>query len=174
MISDHVVPEVAPFHLLVKNPTSGSWPSPPAGIEDPPGNYLAVSINDVAAAIPVDSVEHVVDGESLIALPGLPATLLGMLAVRGRPIPVAQALPETESAPVIVILKSSAGLLGLGVDATHGMVTLSPEAQSEDHQRPPLLGGCGILALDPLGNVAFTLDPGRIWAAVDLSEAVRL
>jgi chemotaxis signal transduction protein len=166
MVQNRVTPEVAPFHLLVKNPATELWPPPLQGIRDPQGNYLAVSINDVSAAIPVDSVEHVVDGDTLITLPGLPATLLGMLEVRSHPVPVARPLPEMTSARVIVILKCSMGLVGLAVDATYGMVALSHEVDDQDQECPPLLGGCDVLNLDPLGNVTFTIDPERIWVSV--------
>jgi len=166
MVQDHVVPEVAPFHLLVNNPTTDFWPPPPSEIRDSRGRYLAVSVNDVSAAIPVDTVEHVVDGDALIRLPGLPKTLLGMLEIRGRPIPVATPLPEKTSAEVIVILRSSEGFLGLAVDSTHGMMELSRETEDGDHECPPLLGGCDVLDLDPLGNVTFTVDAERIWATL--------
>ena len=45
MVQNRMTPEVAPFHLLVKNPATGLWPPPLQGIRDPQGNYLAVSIN---------------------------------------------------------------------------------------------------------------------------------
>lgn len=171
MAGDHMVPEVAPFHLLVrKDPTEEEWPAVRGEIQDVPGRYLGVTIDGISAAVPLEAVEHVVDGEVLTRFPGLPQTILGMLQLHGRPIPVAQPLPEATSAVVIVILKCSEGFLGLAVDNTHGMVELSSQEenheQETDQETPPLLGGCGVLSLDPLGNTAFTLDPERVWAAL--------
>lgn len=167
MIESRVVPEVAPFRLLVKNPLEGRWPTTRSEINDAPGRYLAITTDDISAAIPLDAVEHVVEGEALIRLPGLPQTVLGMLEIQGRPIPVAPLLPGITSATAIVILKYSDGLFGVAVDATHGMVELSrSEADDSDQETPPLLGGCDVLDIDPLGNVVFTLDPERIWASL--------
>lgn len=170
MAGDHMVPEVAPFHLLVrKDPEEEEWPEVRGEIRDAPGRYLGVTVDGISAAVPLEAVEHVVDGEVLIRLPGLPKTILGMLHLHGRPIPVAQPLPKATSAVAVVILKCSEGLLGLAVDSTHGMVELSSQedpVQEEDQEPPPFLGGCDLLSLDPLGNIAFTLDPERVWEAL--------
>jgi len=170
MVEDHIVPEVAPFHLLVKDPGGGEWPAAHGEIQDAPGRYLAITVDGHSAAVPLAAVEHVVDGEFLMRLPGLPKTILGMLQLQGRPIPVAPALSNAVSAVAIVVLKCSAGLFGLAVDDTHGMVELSNQEEDRDEesdQEPPaFLGGCDLLDLDPLGNPAFTLDPDRIWAAL--------
>jgi len=166
MVHQQVVPEVAPFHLLVKNPTTGDWPALCSEIEDSPGRYLSVTVKGVSAAIPVKAVEYVVDGDTMITFPGFPQTLLGMLEIRGRPIPVAPPLPGMERAEVIVVLRHSNGMFGLAVDATQGMVELDRATEAEDRERPPFLGGCGVLDLDPLGNVMFTIDSERMWASV--------
>ncbi|MEN8164046.1 MAG: chemotaxis protein CheW [Acidobacteriota bacterium] len=170
MVEDRMVPEVAPFHLLVRDPWEEDWPVVRGKIQDAPGRYLAVTVDGISAAVPLEAVEHVVDSEVLIRLPGLPKTILGILQLQGRPIPVAPPLPNSTSAVAIVVLRCSGGLFGLTVDDTHGMVELSSQEEDQeqeaDQETPPLLGGCDLLALDPLGNTAFTLDPERIWAAL--------
>ena len=166
MNEGRMLPEVAPYHLLIKSVGEGTWPVAQSGITACSGRYLSITVDDVAAAVPIDAVEHVVDGESLIVLPGLPGTILGVLQVQGRPIPVSPALPGMTSATAIVILRCSAGLLGLAVDATNGMVELSEIVEESDHPGPPFIGGCGVLDHDLSGGAVFTLDPERIWGCL--------
>jgi len=162
MLEQSIVPELAPFHLLISDQREEPRTSSSEDVVDRPGTYLTVSIDEISAAIPVENVEHVLDGGSLVSFPGLPRMILGMLEFRGAPIPVLSLLPGKENVRVIVVVSCSKGFFGIGVDGTHGMTDLTRSDDGEQVEKPPFPGGCDVLDVDPIGSIIFTIGPERI------------
>jgi purine-binding chemotaxis protein CheW len=114
-------------------------------------------------------VEEVVTKRRVHRLPDMPPRLLGMLRLRGELVPVVDVAPLLElelraETPTILVVEVGDARLGVAVDATHDVVSLSPA----DYRPAPHSGGerdryvAGVARID-----------GTLVNLVDLAEMLR-
>lgn len=92
----------------------------------------------------ISSVRQVLQGVSLTRVPAAPPFIEGIVLLHGTPVPVvdlrARLFPDASPAeyPLIVVISSEIGLLGLRVDEIRKTETLQLDALVPP---PPLVGG---------------------------------
>jgi purine-binding chemotaxis protein CheW len=116
-------------------------------------------------ALPVEEVLEVVEATELAAVPGAPATVLGVCNLRGRIVPVvalARLLGLTDAAEAhnrIVITDADHGAVGLAVDEVVDVGHLADEREETDSA---FLSGAVLVD----GTLVGMLDLGRVLSAV--------
>lgn len=92
---------------------------------------IAFRIGGEVHACDIQLVEEVVTRRRVHPLPDMPPRLLGMLRLRGDLVPVLDVAPLLElelqaEVPAILVVAVGDSRLGVAVDATHEVVSLSP------------------------------------------------
>lgn len=92
---------------------------------------IAFRIGGEVHACDIQLVEEVVTKRRVHPLPDMPPRLLGMLRLRGELVPVLDVAPLLElelqaDLPAILVVAVGDARLGVAVDATHDVVSLSP------------------------------------------------
>ena len=92
---------------------------------------IAFRIGGELHACDIQLVEEVVTKRRVHPLPDMPPRLLGMLRLRGDLVPVLDVAPLLElelqaEVPAILVVAVGESRLGVAVDATHDVVSLSP------------------------------------------------
>jgi chemotaxis signal transduction protein len=92
---------------------------------------IAFRIGGEVHACDIQLVEEVVTKRRVHPLPDMPPRLLGMLRLRGELVPVLNVAPLLElelqaELPAILVVAVGDSRLGVAVDATHDVVSLSP------------------------------------------------
>ncbi|MFL5381909.1 MAG: chemotaxis protein CheW [Longimicrobiaceae bacterium] len=103
---------------------------------------IAFHIGGELHACDIQVVEEVVTKRRVHRLPDMPPRLLGMLRLRGELVPVLDVAPLlelelTSETPAILVVAVGDRRLGVAVDATHDVVSLSPA----DYRPSPHGGG---------------------------------
>jgi len=103
---------------------------------------IAFQIGGELHACDIQVVEEVVTKRRVHRLPDMPPRLLGMLRLRGDLVPVLDVAPLLElelksETPAILVVAVGDTRLGVAVDATHDVVSLSPA----DYRPAPHSGG---------------------------------
>ena len=103
---------------------------------------IAFHLGGELHACDIQLVEEVVTKRRIHRLPDMPPRLLGMLRLRGELVPVLNVAPLLEleleaETPVILVVAVGDTRLGVAVDATHDVVSLSPA----DYRPSPHGGG---------------------------------
>jgi len=103
---------------------------------------IAFHIGGELHACDIQVVEEVVTKRRVHPLPDMPPRLLGILRLRGELVPVLDVAPLLElelksETPVILVVAVGDTRLGVAVDATHDVVSLSPA----DYRPSPHSGG---------------------------------
>ncbi len=110
--------------------------------------YVTLGIDREVFAIPVGSVQEILDMREVSRLPHAPTYLLGIIDLRGRSVPVIDlraklglpAVPVTSSTRILVLEVPIAGLaqtLGLVTDRVFEVTSLD----AEQIEPPPEVGG---------------------------------
>jgi purine-binding chemotaxis protein CheW len=130
---------------------------------------IAFHIGGELHACDIQLVEEVVTRRRVHALPDMPARLLGVLRLRGELVPVIDVAPLLDlrlqaDTPAILVVEVNDTRLGVAVDATHDVVSLSPD----DYRPAPHGGGerdqymAGVARID-----------GALVNLIDLAEMLR-
>jgi purine-binding chemotaxis protein CheW len=130
---------------------------------------IAFHLGGELHACDIQMVEEVVTKRRVHRLPDMPPRLLGMLRLRGELVPVVDVAPLLElelraETPTILVVEVGDARLGVAVDATHDVVSLSPA----DYRPAPHSGGerdryvAGVARID-----------GTLVNLVDLAEMLR-
>ena len=128
--------------------------------------HVVAHVGDVNLAIPAARARHVVVPGPLAHVPGAPTLIVGICAVLGQLVPVADVaallgVPRSGELPGrLVVIDDGSALLGLLVDRVEGLTTVHP-----DDVRSTTSGGApaGVLAgTDASG--AFVLDVEAVLA----------
>lgn len=103
---------------------------------------IAFRLGGELHACDIQLVEEVVTKRRVHPLPDMPPRLLGMLRLRGELVPVLDLAPLLEltldaEVPAILVVAMGDARLGIAVDATHDVVSLSPA----DYRPAPHGGG---------------------------------
>lgn len=110
--------------------------------------YVTLGVDREVFAIPVGSVQEILDMREVSRLPHAPAYLLGIIDVRGRSVPVIDlraklglpTVPTTPSTRILVLevpIDGRALVLGLVTDRVFEVTSLD----SEQIEPPPEIGG---------------------------------
>lgn len=129
---------------------------------------LLVPVGDDTYAIPLHQVREVVSAPELTALPTSPATVLGLLNLRGGIVPVLDPaalleLGQVEAVAFAVVVDTPAGPAALAATGLPRSVELDePVAASEPPGVATYAAGAGLATLLDLGAL---LAPNRIGEA---------
>lgn len=155
-------------------------PGPDAGPAG--GQYLAFTIGEEAYAMAIDSVREVIQFAGLTEVPLMPASVRGVINLRGTVVPVADLRvrfrqPPTRIAPrtcVVIVELFQDGRwqdLGFLVDHVDEVLTLDPGAIGP----PPAFGAAtppefiaGIAQVQ--GRFILLLDPDRLLSVSELAS----
>ncbi len=151
-----------------------------------PGQYLGLSIGGEEYAFPILRVKEILPFESLTRVPGTPASIRGVINVRGSVVPVVDlaarfGLPETRlgnRACVVIVELSRDGLptvMGVLADSVSQVLDLG----AADIQAPPHFGARVhvdyLLGMGRTGRgFSMILDVDRVLSATDLEAAARV
>lgn len=109
--------------------------------------YVTLGIDREVFAIPVASVQEILDMREVSRLPHAPEFLLGLIDVRGRSVPVIDlrtklglpSVPATPSTRILVLeIKAQGGVLVLGLVADHVFEVTGLD--TEQVEPPPEIG----------------------------------
>ena len=134
---------------------AGPDETPPAALEETPGEFLAFALEDECYAVPIGDVREIVKVPPLTEIPRGAPSLLGVMNLRGEVLPVydikprlrlavsparvagpdAAALPK---AARVLIVRGEGGDAGVLVDQVKEVVKMKPSALE---QPPPGVGG---------------------------------
>ncbi len=96
--------------------------------------FLVFALSELRIALPLSSVERVLQAAALSTLPGAPASILGLLNFRGRAIPVGDtrarfALPRRRlrASDVLILCRSRSRDLALAADASVDLLDCTSE-----------------------------------------------
>lgn len=145
-------------------------------------DVLLCRIDDTRYAVPARDVEEVVRAAAVTPVPGAPAVILGLLDLRGAPVPVldarrrfghpTRALDPSER---FVVARAGARRVALRVDAVDALQPVDP-ADVEDPRRhvPTARHVAGVIALPD--GLALIHDVATFLSAAEqasLDEAMR-
>jgi chemotaxis signal transduction protein len=135
--------------------------------DDTGAQVIAFELGGELHACDVLLVDEVVTGQRVHPLPDLPPRILGMLRLRGELLPVIDVAPLLEqrlsaARPVVLVVETAAGQVGVAVDEVHDVVTLAPGSYR------PAPGGGADARLAGVARV-----DGRLVTLVDLAEILR-
>ena len=107
--------------------------------------YVTLGVAEELFAAPVEQVQEILDMRPIARLPQAPASLLGMIDVRGQGVPVVDlrltlGLPEaadTQNTRIIVLALDGGLRLGLRADRVFEVTILD----ADDLDPPPAVGG---------------------------------
>jgi purine-binding chemotaxis protein CheW len=130
---------------------------------------IAFRIGGELHACDIQLVEEVVTKRRVHPLPDMPPRLLGILRLRGELVPVLDVAPLLELAltaetPAILVVAVGDARLGVAVDATHDVVSLSPA----DYRPAPHGGGERDQFVAGVARIG-----GELVNLVDLAEMLR-
>lgn len=142
--------------------------------------YVTLGVADELFAAPVERVWEILELRPIARLPRAPASLLGMIDVRGQGVPVLDLRstlgmapsPDDENTRILVLMVKSGGqdvMLGLKTDRVYEVTVLDAEALQP---APDATFGCCDHAIAGIGrrNGAFVtvLDLDRMFASPEL------
>lgn len=116
----------------------------------PSVQYVTLGIDDDLLAVPVGNVQEILDMVPVARLPNAPASMLGMIDVRGQGYPVVDlrlrlGLPPAAATPAtrIVILKAQVDGVSVGVGLVAERVYEVAELDEARLEPPPTAVGAG-------------------------------
>lgn len=143
--------------------------------------YVTLAVDDDLLAVPVESVQEILQMTRIARLPNAPAAMLGMIDVRGQGYPVVDLrirlglppAPETHATRIILLNAGSSGLatgVGLLAERVYEVADLD-EARLEP---PPTAIGVGpTLCLAGVGRrqgrLVMVLDLARLLSATAIT-----
>jgi purine-binding chemotaxis protein CheW len=133
------------MNALVQNPASRTAGNPPAAVE--PTQYLTFMLAGEVFAIGILAIKEIIEYHSLTEVPMMPASVRGVINLRGAVVPVMDLLarfgrPSSEitKRTCIVIVEVEAGderqVIGVVVDAVNEVLDIAPT----DIEPPPTFG----------------------------------
>ncbi len=136
---------VDPVTATVPVESVGRPPAPAIAPERGPTEHLVFRLGRELFAVPLEAVEEVLDIDRIQRLPEMHSTMLGVLKVRGRTVPVyAPALPLGVSGHVsraALIFVRERGMVALAVDDVDDVLSTT----EDQVQRSPLEFADGVL-----------------------------
>lgn len=145
------------------------------------GRALISRVGARYCAIPIEHIEETLRPLPVEPLPAMPAFVLGVSVIRGRPIPVVHAGrllgdPATTRPTRFVTLKTGQGNVALAVEAVTGVLDLGARPL---HELPPLLREASadlVTAIGTLDSELFLLlrsarlVPESVWAMLKVEQ----
>jgi purine-binding chemotaxis protein CheW len=144
------IPEPAPVEAMSAEPADPpmSAPESPSGgepAEAPPVEHLVFRVGRELFALPLDTVEEVLDVDRVQRIPEMGPTMLGVMALRGAMVPLySPGVPlgvAAEGTRAALIFVTARGRVALAVDDVDDVLVIS----ADDVRRPPLDFGDGVL-----------------------------
>lgn len=126
-------PPERPVEAMLEGPSDG--PQPEAPREELPRRCVTFRVEGEVYALDVMRVREVLRSAEIVPVPGAPASVLGIINLRGSIVPVIDArlrlgLPaaESEAASRVLVMESERQPVGLRVDGVSEVIRLSADS----------------------------------------------
>lgn len=115
-------------------PAPAGPPLPPVELPQAPARYVTFRVERETYALDVLRVREVLRSAEVVPVPGAPASVLGVINLRGSIVPVVDARhrlglapPEPDGPSRVLIMESGWQAVGLRVDSVADVTTVTPD-----------------------------------------------